>query len=69
VRTPPTSEPVETIAQVVVALAGILSKECQIQSYEGPFLIANVAWVRFSVCHAKMLSLQSQRFITPSSGG
>jgi len=60
VRTPPTSEPVQNRAQVAVALGGILSNECQIRSYEGPFLIGNVAWVRFSACHAKMLSLQSQ---------
>jgi hypothetical protein len=60
VRTPPTSEPVQNRAQVVVALRGIFSNECQIRSYEGSFLIGNVAWVRFSVRHAKMLLLPSQ---------
>jgi hypothetical protein len=53
-------EPIEDLPQLMVALRGVFSNEGQIRGEEGPLFVGNVAWVRFSVRHAKMLPFPSQ---------
>lgn len=38
---------------------GVLPDERQIRSHTVPFFVGNVAWVRFSSSHARMLTLPS----------
>jgi hypothetical protein len=52
-------QPVEDLAQVVVALWSIFSNERQVRGYEGPLFVGNVAWVWFSSRHTRMLPFPS----------
>src|SRR5215212_320100 len=54
------SEPVQHLAQVVLALGRVLPNEREVGSDKLPLLVGNVAWVWFSSSHAQMLSFPSQ---------
>src|SRR5829696_4025637 len=49
-------QPVEDLAQVVVALGSVFSDEREVRGDEVPLFVGNVAWVRFSCSHARMLT-------------
>src|SRR5215212_10104300 len=52
-------QPVEDLAQIVLALGRVLPNEREIRSHERPLLIGNIAWVWFSRIHAQMLPFLS----------
>ena len=49
-------QPVEDLAQIVVALRGVLSDEREVWGHERPLFIRNVTGVWFSSSHDQMLS-------------
>jgi hypothetical protein len=49
---------VEDLAQVVGALGRVSADQGEVGGDEGPLLVGNVAWVRFSCSYARMLALQ-----------
>jgi hypothetical protein len=49
-------QPVQDLAQIVLALGGVLPNEREIWGDERPLLVRNIAGVWFSSSHAQMLS-------------
>jgi hypothetical protein len=49
-------QPVEDLAQIVLALRGVLSDEREVRSDEVPLFVRNVTGVWFSSSHDQMLS-------------
>jgi hypothetical protein len=49
-------QPVEDLAQIVLALRGVLSDEREVWGHEVPLFVRNVAGVWFSSSHDQMLS-------------
>jgi hypothetical protein len=52
-------QPVENLAQIVVALWSVFSNERQIRGNKRPLFVGYITWVWFSSSHAKMLPFPS----------
>ena len=61
---PPQS--VEDLAQVVLALGGVLPHEREVRGDKRPLLVGNVAWVWFSSTPCQDAIVSELKFITPS---